>query len=143
MKKCFDRTKTHGPKQYAMSNRSYKLNNQDKRNSVHIVHCTPQEQQNKSPDQLFLHVGDFMKGEIEKNDQDNWQKNANQKNIKLPNSANEAAACLVALANKDRHKKNPSLEEMQAHMREELTKEKKELADESSEKESYNDDNDE
>jgi hypothetical protein len=32
---------------------------------------------------------------------------------------------------------------MQAHMREELTKEKKELANESSEEESYNDDNDE
>jgi hypothetical protein len=66
MKKRFNRTKTHGPKQYAMSNRSYKLNNQETRNSVHIVHCTPQEQQHKSPDQLFLHVGDFMKGEIDK-----------------------------------------------------------------------------
>jgi hypothetical protein len=32
---------------------------------------------------------------------------------------------------------------MQAHMREELTKEKKELANESSEEESYDDDNDE
>jgi hypothetical protein len=41
-KKCFDRTKTHGPKQYAMLNRFFKLNNQDMRNSVHIVHCTPQ-----------------------------------------------------------------------------------------------------
>ncbi len=66
MKKRFDRTKTHGPKQYAMSNRSYKLNNQDMRNSIHIVHFTPQEQQHKSPDQLFLLVGDFMKREIEK-----------------------------------------------------------------------------
>ncbi len=65
-KKRFNRTKTHGPKQYAMSNRSYKLNNQDTRNSVHIVYCTPQEQQHKSPDQLFLHVGDFMKGEVDK-----------------------------------------------------------------------------
>jgi hypothetical protein len=43
-KKCFSRTKTHGPKQYAMSNRSYKLNNQDTRNSIHIVHFTLQEQ---------------------------------------------------------------------------------------------------
>jgi hypothetical protein len=66
MKKRFDRNKTHGPKQYAMSNRSYKLNNQDTRNSSHIVHCTPQEQQHKSPDQLFLHVGDFMKGRLTK-----------------------------------------------------------------------------
>ncbi len=65
-KKRVDRTKTHGPKQYAMSNRHYKLNNQDTRNSVHIVHCTPQEQQHTSPDQLFLHVGDFMKGEVYK-----------------------------------------------------------------------------
>ena len=65
-KKHFNRTKTHGSKKYAMSNRFYKLNNQDTRNSIHIVHFTPQEQQHKSPDQLFLHVGDFMKGEINK-----------------------------------------------------------------------------
>jgi hypothetical protein len=142
-KKRFDRTKTHGPKQYAMSNRYYKLNNLDTRSSIHIVHCTPQEQQHKSPDQLFLHVGDFMKGEIDKMTKTTDKKNANQKNISLLNSANEAAACLVALANKDRHKKFSSLEEMQAHMREELTKEKTELADENSEEESYNDDNDE
>jgi hypothetical protein len=37
------------------------------------------------------------------------------------------AAYLVALANKDRHKKISSLDEMQAHMREELTKEKRNL----------------
>ncbi len=61
-KKCFDRTKTHGPNQYAMLNRSYKLNNQDMRNNVNIVRFTPQQQQHKSPDQLFLHLGDFMKG---------------------------------------------------------------------------------
>ncbi len=125
-KKCFDRTKTHGPKQYAMLIRSYKLNNQDTRNSIHIVQFTPQEQQHKSPDKIFLHVGDFMKGEIDKL----------IKNIKLLNSANEAAACLVALANKDRHEKKSSLEEMQAQLREELTKEKKELANERSEEES-------
>ena len=65
-KKCFDRTKIHGPNQYAMSNRSYKPNNQDTRNNINIVHFTPQQQQHKSPDQLFLHVGDFMKGEIDK-----------------------------------------------------------------------------
>ncbi len=103
-KKSFNRTKTHGPKQYAMSNRSYKLNNQDMRNSIHIVHFTPQEQQHKSPDQLFLHVGDFMKREIDKMTKTTDKKNANQKNFKLLNSAKEAAACLVALANKDRHK---------------------------------------
>ncbi len=53
------------------------------------------------------------------------------------------AACLVALANKDCHEKFSSLEEMQAHMKEELTNEKKELAYESSEEESYDDDVDE
>jgi hypothetical protein len=104
-KKRFNRTKTNKPKQYAMLNRSNKLNNQDTRNSVHIVHCTPQEQQHKSPDQLFLHVGDFMKGDIDNMTKTTDKKNANQKNIKLLNSANEAAACLVALANKDHHKK--------------------------------------
>ncbi len=71
------------------------------------------------------------------------KKNANKKNIILLKSANEAAACLVALANKDRYENFSSLEEMQAHMREELTEEKKELANESSEEESYNDDDDE
>jgi hypothetical protein len=104
-KKRFDRTKTHGPKQYAMSNRSYKLNYQDTRNSVHIVHFTPKEQQHKSQDQLCLHVGYFMKGEIDKMTKTTDKKNPNQKNIKLLNSANKVAACLVALANKDRHEK--------------------------------------
>jgi hypothetical protein len=33
--------------------------------NINIVHFTPQEQQHKSPDQLFLQVGDFMKGEID------------------------------------------------------------------------------
>ncbi len=48
-----------------MSNRSYRLNNEDMRININIVHFTPQEQQHKSPDQLFLQVGDFMKGEID------------------------------------------------------------------------------
>jgi hypothetical protein len=85
--------------------KKYKLNNQDTRNSVHIVYFTPQEQQHKSPDQLFLHVGDFMKGEVDKMTKTTDKKNANKKNIKLLNSANEAAARLVALANKDRQEK--------------------------------------
>ncbi len=49
------------------------------------------------------------------------------------NSANEAAACLVELANKDHHEKFSSLEEMQAYMREGFLKQKKKPADESSE----------
>ncbi len=67
-------------------------------------------------------------------------KKCTPKNIKLLNSANEAAACLVELANKDRHKKFSSLEEMQAYMREQVSKQKKRPADESSED---NDDDDE
>ncbi len=53
------------------------------------------------------------------------------------NSANEAAACLVELANKDRNKKFSALEKMQAYMREQVSKQIKALANESSE-----DDND-
>ncbi len=64
-KKCFDRTKKHGPSQYAMSKRSYKPINQEARNNVNIVNFTPQQQRQKTPDQFFLHLGDFMKGEIE------------------------------------------------------------------------------
>jgi hypothetical protein len=63
-KKCFDRTKTHGPNQYAMSKRSYKPINQEASKNVNIVNFTPQQQQQKTPDQLFLHLGDFMKEEI-------------------------------------------------------------------------------
>ncbi len=64
-KKRFDRTKKHGLNQYAMSKRSYKPINQEARNNVNIVTFTPQQQQQKTPDQLVLHLGDFMKGEIE------------------------------------------------------------------------------
>jgi hypothetical protein len=45
----------------------------------------------------------------------------------LLNSANEAAACLVELANKDHDKKFSSLEEMQAYMREQVLKQKRRL----------------
>jgi hypothetical protein len=40
----------------------------------------------------------------------------------LLNSANEAAASFIELANKDRHKKFSSLEEMQAYKRERVSK---------------------
>ncbi len=63
-KKYFDRTKKHGSNQYAISKRSYKLINQEARNNINIVNFTPEQQQQKTPDQLFLHLGDFMKGEI-------------------------------------------------------------------------------
>jgi hypothetical protein len=51
----------------------------------------------------------------------------------LLNSANEAAACLVELANKDQNEKFSSLEEMQAYMREQVSKQKKRPANEISE----------
>jgi hypothetical protein len=104
-KKCFIRTKKHGPNQYAMLKRSYKPINQKARNNINIVNFTPQQQQQKTPDQLFLHLGDFMKGEIETMTKTADKKNSNQKHIKFLNSANKAAACLVKLANKDHHKK--------------------------------------
>ncbi len=64
-KKRFNRTKKHWPNQYAMSKRSNKPINQEARNKVNIVNFTPQQQRQKTPDQLFLHLGDFMNGEIE------------------------------------------------------------------------------
>ncbi len=81
-----------------------------------------------------------MKGEIETMTKTAGKK-MQTKNIKLLNSANEVAACLVELANKDRHKKFSSLEEMQAYMREQVLEQKKGPADESSE--DGNHDNDE
>ncbi len=41
----------NGPNQYAMSKRSYKPINQEARNNVNIVNFTPQQQQQKTPDQ--------------------------------------------------------------------------------------------
>ena len=41
-KKCFQRTKKHSPNQYAMSNTSYKPNNQEASNNVNIVQFTPE-----------------------------------------------------------------------------------------------------
>jgi hypothetical protein len=67
-----------------------------------------------------------MKGEIETITKSADKKTANQKNIKLLNSANEATACLVELVNKDHHVKFSSLEEMQAYMRESSFEAKKE-----------------
>ncbi len=100
---------------------------------------SPHNNNDKTPDHLFLHLGDFMKGEIETMTKTDDKKNANQKNIKLLNSANEAAACLVELANKDRHEKFSSLEEMQAYMRECISKQKKRPANESSEEDDDDD----
>ncbi len=59
----------------------------------------------------------------------------NKINIKLLNSANELAACLVELANKAHDKNFSNLEQMQAYMKEQVTSQKKEPGNESSEEE--------
>jgi hypothetical protein len=43
-----------------MSTTSYKPNNQDASNNVNIVRFTSEQQRHKSPDQLYLHLCDFM-----------------------------------------------------------------------------------
>jgi hypothetical protein len=60
------------------------------------------------------------------------KKNANQKDIKLLNSANEAAACLVELVNTERQKNFSTLAEMQEHIAEQAASQTKKPADESS-----------
>ncbi len=64
-KKPFQRTKKHLQNQYAMSNTSYKPNNQEASNNFNIVQFTPEQQQHKTPDQLYLHHCDFMMEGIE------------------------------------------------------------------------------
>jgi hypothetical protein len=60
------------------------------------------------------------------------KKNANQKDIKLLNSANEAAACLVEFVNTEREKNFSTLAEMQEHMAKQAASQTKKPADESS-----------
>jgi hypothetical protein len=60
------------------------------------------------------------------------KKNANQKDIKLLNSANEAAACLVELVNAEHEKNFSTLAEMQEHMAEQAVSQTKKPANESS-----------
>jgi hypothetical protein len=76
-KKCFRRTKKHSPNKYAMSNTSYKPNNQEASNKVNIVQFTQEQQQQKTPNQLYLHLCDFMMEGIE-----NMTKTANKKKTK-------------------------------------------------------------
>jgi hypothetical protein len=76
--KRFQTTKKHSPNQYAISNTSYKPNNQEASNNVNIVKFTPPEQQrHKTPDQLYLHLCDFMMEGIE-----TMTETANKKNPK-------------------------------------------------------------
>jgi hypothetical protein len=60
------------------------------------------------------------------------KKIANQKDIKLLNSANEAAACLVELVDTEHEKNFLTLAEMQEHMAEQAASQTKKPADESS-----------
>jgi hypothetical protein len=134
-KRHFKRTETHGSTQYAMSETSYKPADDETCNSVNIVKFTPEQQQHKTPEQLFLHVSNFMKNEIETLTKKARKKNANQQDIKLLNSANEAAACLVELVNKEHDEDFSTLAAMQEYMEEKAMNQKKQHADDSSEEE--------
>ncbi len=134
-KRCFKRTETHGSTQYAMLETSYKPADDETCNSINIVKFTPEQQQHNSPEQLFLHVSNFMKDKIETLTKKAQKKNANQTDIKLLNSANEAAACLVELVNKERDEDFSTLAAMQEYMEEKEMNQKKQCADDSSEEE--------
>jgi hypothetical protein len=120
-----------------MSKRSYKPINQEARNNINIVNFTPQQQQQKTLDQLFLHLGDFMKGEIE-----TMTKTAEKKIKKTSNCSTVQMKRLHALLNlpiktdtKGFHhvKKNASIHERTSF------ETKKRPADESSEDDDDND----
>jgi hypothetical protein len=59
------------------------------------------------------------------------KKNTIQKDIKLLNSANELAACLVKLVNTEHEKNFSTLAEMQEHMAEQAASQTKKPANES------------
>ncbi len=64
-KKRLKRTEKYGSIKYVMSETSYRPTEEETRDSVNIVRFTPQQQQNKTQDQLFLHVSNFMNDDIE------------------------------------------------------------------------------
>ncbi len=68
-----------------------------------------------------------MKDEIETLAKKAKNKNANQKDIKLLNSANEAAACLVELVNKERDENFSTLEAMHKYMEEKAMNQKRNI----------------
>ncbi len=117
-KNRFQRTKKHSSNQNDMSTTSYKPNNQEASNNVNIVRFTPEQQRHKTPDQLYLHLCDFMMKGI--GTMTKTANKKNQKDIKSLNSANEAAACLVELANKERDENFSNLEQMQTYMKEQV-----------------------
>ena len=122
-----------------MSKTSYKPADEETCNTVNIVKFTPEQQRHKTPEQLFLHVNNFMKDEIKTLTKKAQKKNANQKDIKLLNSANEAAACLVELVNTECEKNFSTLAEMQEHMADQAASQTKKPANESSEDEEEDD----
>ncbi len=79
-----------------------------------------------------MHVSNFMIGKVATITKTAQKKNANQKDIKMLNSANEAAACLVELVNTECEKNFSTLAEMQEHMAEQAVSQTKKPADESS-----------
>jgi hypothetical protein len=80
-----------------------------------------------------------MMGKIETITKTAQKNNANQKDIKLLNSANEAATCLVELVNTEREKNFSTLAEMQEHMAEQAVSQTKKPANENSEDEEEDD----
>jgi hypothetical protein len=124
-----------------MSQTSYKPTEEQTSDSVHIVRFTPQQQQNKTKEQLFLCVSNFMKDEIETFQKKANRKNTNQKGIKLLNCANEAAACLVELLNKIQQEDLSTLDTMGEYMKKIINNQKKKkIANESSEESSESED---
>jgi hypothetical protein len=136
-KKCFQRTEKHGLTKYTMTEISYKPNKDHTSDSVDIGTFTPQQQWNKTEEQLFLRVSNFIKDKIETLEKKAHKKNANQKDIKLLNRANKAAACLVELYNKKRDEDFSTLVKMEECMQKiETNQNNKKFASESSEQSS-------
>jgi hypothetical protein len=88
---------------------------------------------------LFLHVSNFIIGEIATITKTAQKKNTNQKDIKFLNNANEVAACLVELVNTEREQNFLTLAEMQEHMAEQAASQTKKPANESSDEEEEDD----
>ncbi len=86
-----------------------------------------------------MHVSNFMIGKIATITKTAQRKNANQKDIKLLNRANEAAACLVELVNTECEKNFSTLAEMQEHKAEQAASQTKKSANESSDDEEEED----
>ncbi len=107
-----------------MSETSYKPADEETCSTINIVKFTPEQQQHKTPEQLFLHVSNFMKDKIKTLTKKAQKKNTNQKDIKLLNSAYEAAACLVEIVNKEHDDTFSTLAEMQEHMEEKAMNQK-------------------